>query len=132
MFLLGHKSLNQVECAFRSIKTVDLKVRPIRHYLEKRVKAHIFLCTLAYYVEWHMREAWQPILFIDEETNVKKVNDPVAAAKRSKSALKKVRTKQLDDGTCVHSFQTLLKLMSQIVCNKCYLGYTPHSCNITR
>jgi transposase len=115
----SYKSLSQVERAFRSIKTVDLKVRPIRHRLEKRVKAHIFLCMLAYYVEWHMREAWRPLLFTDEETDLKKTNDPVDPAKRSESALQKVQTKRLDDGTCAHSFQTLLKLMSQIVCNKC-------------
>lgn len=115
----SYKSLSQVERAFRSIKTVDLKVRPIRHRLEKRVKAHIFLCMLAYYVEWHMREAWRPLLFTDEETDLKKTNDPVNPAKRSESALQKVQTKRLDDGTCAHSFQTLLKLMSQIVCNKC-------------
>lgn len=115
----SYKSLSRVERAFRSIKTVDLKVRPIRHRLVERVKAHIFLCMLAYYVEWHMREAWRPLLFTDEETDLKKTNDPVDSAKRSESALQKVQTKRLDDGTRAHSFQTLLKLMSQIVCNKC-------------
>ncbi len=117
----SYKSLSQVERAFRSIKTVDLKVRPIRHRLEKRVKAHIFLCTLAYYVEWHMREAWCPLLFADEEKQLKQTSDPVARAKRSDSALRKVRSKRLNDGTEVHSFQSLLKLMSQIVRNKCGL-----------
>lgn len=115
----SYKSLSQVERAFRSIKTVDLKVRPIRHRLEKRVKAHIALCMLAYYVEWHMREAWRPLIFNDEEIDLKKDNDPVDPAKRSESALKKIQTKRLDDDTCVHSFQTLIKLMSQIVRNKC-------------
>ena len=99
-----YKSLSQVERAFRSIKTVDLKVRPIRHHLEKRVQAHIFLCTLAYYVEWHMREAWRPLLFTDEDKERKKTSDPVARANRSDAALKKVRSKRLDDGTEVHSF----------------------------
>ena len=118
----SYKSLSQVERAFRSIKTVDLKVRPIRHHLEKRVKAHIFLCTLAYYVEWYMREAWRPLLFTDEDTERKKTSDPVAPANRSDAALQKVRSKRLDDGTEVHSFQTLLKLMSQIVRNECRIS----------
>ena len=117
----SYKSLSLVERAFRSIKTVDLKVRPIRHHLEKRVRAHILLCMLAFYVEWHMREAWRPLLFTDEEKESKKTRDPVASAKRSDAALKKVRSKRLDDGTEVHSFQTLLKLMSQIVRNECRL-----------
>jgi len=101
------------------MKTVDLKVRPIRHHLEKRVRAHIFLCMLAYYVEWHMREAWRPLLFVDEDQEIKKTRNPVAPAKRSEGALRKVRSKRLDDGTEVHSFQTLLKLLSQIVRNEC-------------
>jgi transposase len=118
----SYKSLSQVERAFRSIKTVDLKVRPIRHHLEKRVQAHIFLCMLAYYVEWHMREVWRPLLFTDEDKERKKTSDPVAPANRSDAALQKVRSKRLDDGTVVHSFQTLLKLMSQIVRNKCRIS----------
>lgn len=115
----SYKSLSQVERAFRSMKTVDLKIRPIRHHLEKRVRAHIFLCMLAYYVEWHMREAWISLIFNDEDMEGKQTCDPIAAAKRSNEALQKVHSKRLDDGSCVHSFQTLLKLMSQIVRNKC-------------
>ncbi|MGB5406037.1 MAG: IS1634 family transposase, partial [Thiogranum sp.] len=76
----SYKSLSQVERAFRSIKTVDLKVRPIHHHLEPRVRAHIFLCMLAYYVEWHMREAWRPLLFCDEDLEAKALRDPVAPA----------------------------------------------------
>ena len=95
----SYKSLSRIERAFRSIKTVDLKVRPIRHYLEKRVRAHIFLCMLAYYVEWHMREVWSELLFIDEDQEGKKASDPVAPAKRSDAALRKVQSKRLDDGT---------------------------------
>ena len=98
-----YKSLSQVERAFRSIKTIDLKVRPIRHRLETRVRAHIFLCMLAYYVEWHMREAWRPLLFCDEDQEAKKTRDPVAPAKRSEAALRKIRSKKLDDGTEAHS-----------------------------
>ncbi len=115
----SYKSLSQVERAFRSIKTIDLKVRPIHHRLESRVRAHIFLCMLAYYVEWHMREAWRPLLFCDEDQEAKKTRDPVAPAKRSEAALRKVRSKKLDDGTDAHSFQTLLKILSTIVRNVC-------------
>jgi len=115
----SYKRLSDVERAFRSLKTIDLKVRPIRHRLEARVRAHIFLCMLAYYVEWHMREAWRPLLFSDEDQTAKQTRDPVAPAKRSAPALRKVHTKVLDDGTPVHSFQTLLKQLSSIVRNVC-------------
>lgn len=115
----SYKRLSDVERAFRSLKTIDLKVRPIRHRLEERVRAHIFLCMLAYYVEWHMREAWRPLLFSDEDQTAKQTRDPVAPAKRSAAALRKVHTKVLDDGTPVHSFQTLLKELSSIVRNVC-------------
>jgi len=115
----GYKSLSQVERAFRSLKTVDLKVRPIRHRLENRVRAHIFLCMLAYYVEWHMREAWRPLIFADENQEARRTRDPVAPATRSEAAMGKVHSKVLDDGTVAHSFQTLLKLLSQIVRNVC-------------
>jgi hypothetical protein len=114
-----YKRLSDVERAFRSLKTIDLKVRPIRHRLEGRVRAHIFLCMLAYYVEWHMREAWRPLLFADEDQAVKQTRDPVAPAKRSAAALRKVHMKVLDDGTPVHSFPTLLKELSSIVRNVC-------------
>jgi transposase len=113
----SYKSLSQVERAFRSIKTVDLKVRPIYHHLETRVRAHIFLCMLAYYVEWHMREAWRPLLFCDEDLEAKTRRDPVAPAQRSDAALEKVHTKRLDDGSSVHSFPSLLQLLSGIVLN---------------
>lgn len=115
----SYKLLSQVERAFRSMKTMDLKVRPIHHHLEKRVRAHIFLCMLAYYVEWHMREALRPMLFCDEDQDAKKTRDPVAPAKRSEAALKKAHSKLLKDGSSVHSFQTLLKILSCIVRNAC-------------
>jgi transposase len=113
----GYKSLGRVERAFRSIKTVDLKVRPIYHYSEPRVRAHIFLCMLAYYVEWYMREAWRPLLFCDEELEEKNKRDPVAPAQRSASAEQKAHTKILGDGSPVHSFQSLIQLLSGIVLN---------------
>ncbi len=115
----SYKMLSQVERAFRSFKTVDLEVRPIRHRLEDRVKAHIFLCMLAHYVAWHMIESWRQLLFCDEDQQAKKTRDPVAPAKRSNAALDKVHSKVLDDGTPVHSFQTLLKDLSSIVSNTC-------------
>ena len=115
----SYKMLSQVERAFRSLKTVDLEVRPIRHRLEDRVKAHIFLCMLAHYVAWHMMEAWRPLLFSDEDQQAKTTRDPVAPATRSNAALAKVHTKVLDDGTPVHSFHTLLQDLSSIVRNTC-------------
>ena len=115
----SYKQLSQVERAFRSFKTVDLMVRPIYHRLEQRVCAHIFLCMLAYYVQWHMMEAWRPLLFADEQLENKKTRDPVAAAKRSNEALKKSRTRRLDDGTAARSFQNLLDHMGAIVKATC-------------
>jgi transposase len=115
----NYKALAQVERAFRSIKTMDLKVRPIHHHLEDRVKAHIFLCMLAYYVEWHMLEALRPLLFSDEEQEAKKTRDPVAPARRSRSALAKAATKRIEDGSEAHSFRTLLDRLGTIVRNFC-------------
>ena len=115
----NYKSLSQVERAFRSMKSIDLEVRPIYHRLENRVRAHLFLCMLSYYVKWHMMEAWRPLIFADEGKEGKKTRDPVAPAKRSAQALEKVAIKKLEDGTVVHSFQTLLKGLATIVRNIC-------------
>ncbi len=115
----SYKLLSQAERAFRSFKTVDLMVRPIRHRLEDRVRAHIFLCMLAYYVQWHMMEAWRPLLYADEDQKAKDLRDPVAPAKRSDSAMKKVRTKRLDDGSRVYSFRSLLGHLGAIVRATC-------------
>jgi transposase len=115
----NYKSLASVERAFRSLKTVDLKIRPIHHRLADRVRAHILLCMLAYYVEWHMRQAWAPLMFTDTDTQAKATRDPVAPAKRSDAALAKVASHTLDDGTPVHSFSTLLAELSTIVRNTC-------------
>jgi len=125
--VLSYKRLSQVERAFRSLKSLDLEVRPIRHRRERRVRAHIFLCMLAYYVEWHMIEAWRPLLFADEDQAAKASRDPVAPAKRSEAALSKVHTRTLDDGTPAHSFRTLLTLLSGIVRNTCRVPDTPGS-----
>ncbi len=115
----NYKSLAQVERAFRSLKTMDLKVRPIHHRLADRVRAHIFLCMLAYYVEWHLREAWRELMFADPDQQAKTTRDPVAPAQRSKAALAKAARRTLDDGTPVHSFATLLAELATIVRNTC-------------
>lgn len=121
----SYKRLTQVERAFRSFKTMDLEIRPIHHRLEKRVRAHIFLCLLSYYVLWHMLQAWRPLLFCDEDLQAKATRDPVAPAKRSEAALRKAHFKTLDDGSEVHSFHTLLKLLSGIVRNVCRVPGAP-------
>jgi transposase len=115
----SYKALANVERAFRCLKTVDLKVRPIHHRLADRVRAHILLCMLAYYVEWHMREAWRELMFADTEQQPKATRDPVAPARRSAKALAKVAHHRLDDGTPAHSFSTLLAELSTIVRNAC-------------
>lgn len=117
--VLTYKLLTQVERAFRSIKTVDIKIRPIHHRTEKRVRTHIFLCMLAYYVQRHMLEAWRPLMFSDEEQDSKAQRHPVAPARRSDSAMEKVQSHKLEDGTPVQSFQTLLGSLSTIVRNTC-------------
>jgi Transposase DDE domain len=115
----NYKALANVERAFRSLKTIDLKVRPIHHRTADRVCAHIFLCLLAYYVEWHMREAWRELMFADTDQQAKAKRDPVAPAKRSQAALAKVASHTLDDGTPAHSFATLLAELATIVRNTC-------------
>jgi len=115
----SYKALAEVERAFRSMKTIDLHIRPIHHHLADRVRAHIFLCMLAYYVEWHMREAWRELLFADEDLQRKVHRDPVAAVERSEAALEKVARRTLKDGSPVHSFRTLLHELSTIVRNTC-------------
>lgn len=105
----SYKNLAQVERAFRCLKDIDLLVRPIRHRDEQRVRAHLFLCMLAYYVQWHMRRALAPLLFEDEElVQDRKSRDPVAPAKPSASAKKKKATRVTSDGLPIHSFDTLL------------------------
>jgi transposase len=115
----NYKSLAQVERAFRSLKTVDLKVRPIHHRKAERVRAHIFLCMLAYYVEWHMREAWRELMFSDTDQAAQATRDPVAPAKRSKAAQAKAVNHTLDDGSPAHSLSTLLAELAGIVRNTC-------------
>jgi hypothetical protein len=116
--VLNYKRLAEVERAFRTLKGVDLQVRPIRHRLETRVKAHIFLSMLAYYVQWHLAEAWKPLLFADgTPPEAARERDPVAPARRSKAALAKVHSRRLADGTPARSFGGLLAHLSTIVRN---------------
>jgi transposase len=105
----GYKSLSQVERAFRCLKSLDLRIRPIHHRTEARVPAHIFLCMLAYYLEWHLRRVWAPLLFQDEELpQERQRRDPVLPASISESAQAKKVSKQTAEGFPVHSFATLL------------------------
>lgn len=115
----NYKALANVERAFRSLKTVDLKVRPIHHRTADRVRAHILLCMLAYYVEWHMREAWRALTFADTEQAAKATRDPVAPAQRSESARNKGVSHTIDDGTPAHSFSTLMAELGSLVRNTC-------------
>ena len=105
----AYKRLSLIERAFRSLKTMDLKVRPIFHRLSDRVRAHVLLCALSYYVEWHMRRALAPMLFDDDDKASAEAARPnsVSPAQRSESAERKARTKRTTDDTPVHSFQSL-------------------------
>jgi hypothetical protein len=116
--VLNYKRLAEVERAFRTLKGIDLQVRPIRHRLEARVRAHILLSMLAYYVQWHMIEVWAPLTFADQaDDDAARLADPVAPARRSQAALAKVRTRTLADGTPAMSFTRLLAHLATIVRN---------------
>jgi hypothetical protein len=118
--VLAYKNLSVVERAFRSLKRVDLHLRPIHHRLADRVKAHVFLCMLAYYVEWHMRRDLAPLLFDDDDraTAAAMRTSVVAPARRSPRAQGKAQTKHTNDGAPVHSFQTLLRDLATIARNR--------------
>lgn len=118
-----YKRLASVERAFRSLKGVDLMVRPIHHRVEPRVRAHIFLCVLAYYVEWHMRQAWAPLLFADEELDeARTTRDPVEPAESSAGAKAKKKTRKNAAGQDVHSFRTLLAELATRCRNTCQVS----------
>ena len=116
----AYKGLSKVERAFRRMKTVDLQIRPIHHRTADRVRAHVLLCMLAYYVEWHMRERLAPVLFDDEDPEAGRAlqTSPVAPAQRSLAAKRKAATKRTDDNTPVHSFQTVLADLATITKNR--------------
>jgi hypothetical protein len=120
----AYKSLAGVERAFRSLKTVDLSVRPIGHRLAERVRAHVFLCMLAYYVEWHMRQALAPLLFDDDDKAAGEARraSVVAPAQRSPKAQRKAHTQRTNDGMPVHSFQTLLQDLATVAKNRIRFG----------
>jgi len=123
----AYKSLAQVERAFRSIKTVDLQVRPIFHYSVPRVRAHVFLCLLAYYVEWHMRQHLKPMLFNDEYLDQASASrsSPVVKAVRSRHAKAKDASKTADDGLPLHSFRTLLQDLGTLAYNVTHTHLNP-------
>ncbi|SPJ15325.1 conserved hypothetical protein [Burkholderiales bacterium] len=112
-----YKALADVERAFRSLNTVDLWVRPIHHRTADRVRARILLYMLVCHVEWDMREAWRELMFADSDQQVKKTRDPVAPAKRSKSALAKVARRTLDDSSPAHSLVSLLEELANFADN---------------
>ena len=123
----SYKNLAHVERAFRCLKGIDLRIRPIHHHLDRRVRAHIFLCTLAYYVEWHMRRALAPLLFHDEElADIRRTRDPVLPAQPSASALQKKKTRTTADGMPLHSFDTLLADLATRVRDRCRLSTDPN------
>jgi len=113
----AYKSLSVVERAFRTMKTIDLKVRPIHHRREDRVRAHVFLCMLAYYVEWHMRRALAPLLFEDHDRAAAQRTSVVRKAERSPAADRKAATKRTEDDFAVQSFRSLLGQLGTIVKN---------------
>lgn len=119
----AYKSLGQVEQAFRCLKGLDLRIRPIHHHTEERVIAHIFICLLAYYVEWHMRKKLSSLLFQDDELDRSRwTRDPVAPAISSPSANKKKQSKHTPEGFPVHSFHSLLRDLATQCKNTCRLG----------
>jgi len=121
-----YKSLAQVERAFRCLKGIDLRVRPIHHRTADRVRAHIFLCLLAYYVEWHLRQAWAPLLFADEPLEIdRQTRDPVAPATPSPAARRKKAQRHTPDGLPLHSFDTLLEALAMRAVVTCRLRSQP-------
>jgi Transposase DDE domain len=122
--VLAYKGLSQVERAFRSLKTTDLDIRPIHHRRARRVRGHVLLCMLAYYVTWHMQQALAPMLFTDhdKQTAALQRTSPVAAARVSPAARAKAATKRSADGQPVHSFATLLSDLANLTRNTVRFG----------
>ena len=129
----SYKNLGQVEQGFRCLKGIDIRVRPIRHREDPRVRAHVFLCLLAYYVEWHLRRALGSLLFDDEELAAnRKRRDPVAQAKPSRSARRKKVWRGTPAGLPVHSFDTLLEELGSLCRNRCRLQVDPSGSTFTQ
>ena len=123
----SYKSLAQVERAFRCIKTVDLQIRPVHHWLADRVRAHVFLCMLAYYLEWHMRRLLAPLLFDDTDRAAAEARrtSVVAQAQRSPKAVTKQTTGLTEEGLPVHSFRSLLADLATLARNTIITAITP-------
>jgi transposase len=118
----SYKQLKEVERGFRTLKGPELEIRPIHHHLESRVRAHVFLCMLAYYLTWHLRQAWTPLLFKDEQPPF--AADPVAKAKRSSAAQRKAQTKRTQSGAQAHSYKSLIAELSTLTRNTIRLPET--------
>jgi transposase len=121
----SYKRLSLAERAFRTLKGMDLKIRPIHHRVEERVRAHIFICMLSYYLEWHLRDAWKSLLFDDEHPSGHQGGSPVLPAIRSEAAANKANTKKLPDGSAVHSFNTLISKLGAVVLNDARIPAIP-------
>ncbi len=116
----AYKNLEQAERAFGSLKGPDLQIRPIHHHLEDRVRCHVLICMLAYYLTWHLKAAWKPLLFSDEHRP--EADDPVAKAVRSPAAEQKARTKRTTNGGPAHSYRTLLSELATQTRNRTRLA----------
>ena len=116
----AYKALARVERAFRALKSIDLAIRPVHHWIEPRVRAHVFLCMLAYYVEWHLRQAWAPILFDDHDRAAAEAerSSPVAAAEPSAASIRKRGRRRSDDGVPVSSLRDLLRHLATLTLNR--------------
>ena len=132
--VLAYKSLAGVERAFRSLKTVDLEVRPVHHRLAGRVRAHVFLCMLAYHVTWHMRQALAPLLFEDHDRAAAAMArpSPVAAARVSPAAAAKAAKRRTAEGQPVHSWRSVLQDLATLTRNTVRLGDAPPLTLLTR
>jgi len=108
----SYKNLSKVEEVFKTLKSADLRIRPIYHYTENRVRTHLFLCMLSYYVEWHMRQAWAELTFVDEDKDIRE--DPVSPVKRSDSAKKKDSTKRNEDELRLRKFSEVLSALATL------------------
>ncbi len=129
----SYKNLTNVERAFRSLKTVDLQIRPIRHRAETRVRSHLFLCLLAYYVQWHLRRALAPLLFDDEDLEAHRAQrDPVLKAEPSASAKRKKTKRKTEDGLPLHSFKTLMAEMATRARHQCRTASDPDGPTLQR
>jgi hypothetical protein len=121
----SYKNLEQAERAFKTFKGPELEIRPIHHHLAHRVRAHVLLCMLAYYLTWHLKQAWAPLIFKDENPPI--TADPVAKATRSTDAQRKAQTKRTTTGAPCHSYKSLLAELATLTRNTIRLPDTPAS-----